>query len=264
MTDTVLSVAGQTRVDIHIPVGRLEVSVWDRTDVRLVAIGSALPRIDRSTSVIGLTQRDSRPSNAGEYQITIPRAMSAAIMGEDLPVVVHAGGGTIIVRNYAGVIRVFGGRDVAATSTLGGVEVSGTRGPVHASSVSGAIRLVDVAGNVTAESVDNHIVLTRVESDRVTASTVGGVIEFEGPIRRTGQYDFTTHDGSIILRVAGDLDATISVGTVRGGISSEFPYAIRSQVRRGVFTAVAKSGAAQLSLQTFEGGIAIRHAPRSP
>jgi hypothetical protein len=120
------------------------------------------------------------------------------------------------------------------------------------------VRICDVEGDVEAEGSSNHVYLSAITSRSVTASTVGGHVNFAGRFFDDGQYRFSTHVGSIVLTVLAPVNARINVSTVSGAFSSALAYSRHEGQRRGRFTVVLGSGTATVEAQTFAGGILVR------
>jgi hypothetical protein len=111
--------------------------------------------------------------------------------------------GEIVAKNHSGDITIDGGRgSVALKSVLGAITLRGaTAGsPRKRCTLSCDLRTLSAMSDV--ESSSNHLYLTRVDSRALTASTIGGVLWFTGPLRDDGRYAFTTHSGSIFLHLS--------------------------------------------------------------
>lgn len=262
--DTTIAVSAGTRLRADVRSGSIQVRVWDRSAVRVVSTGAGgeRPLVQASASLVSVWSSARRPNAAVALDITVPRGMGVTLGGDRVEITVNGGSGEVVARNGSGRIAVNGGSGlVSAESTLGDVDVSNARGRITARSHGGRVRVLRVSGDVEAESSQGHVVLAGVDATRLRATTTGGVIQFSGPIRAGGHYSFTTHDGSIRLLVPEPLSATVSVSTVSGGFSSDFPYQVRERRGRGLFTAVVGRGDATVDLASFEGGIVIRRAP---
>jgi DUF4097 and DUF4098 domain-containing protein YvlB len=262
--DTTFAVESDVRVRVETASGRISIRGWDRSAIHIAAVARRgttvmIQRGEATAAVWG--RRGAGLFDEVDYEMHVPRRASLTLGTGDVDIVVDSIDGDIVARNYAGEIRMHQTRGtLSLKSTLGAITVRAARGPVTTEALQADVRLEQVTGDVTVRSTSNQIYLVDVTSNRISAQTVGGAIQFSGPIRRDGTYQFTSHQGAIILDVVGELDATLSVATVQGGFSSAFPTQMREQRRRGVFTTVAGTGAATLELETFSGGIVIRRA----
>jgi hypothetical protein len=153
------------------------------------------------------------------------------------------------------VARVPAGVEFSGSMVSGDVDVTGIGGHVEVNSVSGDVVVRNVRGTVSAHSVSGDATLEDVDGADVDANTVSGDVAFGGPIRPDGRYAFKSVSGDVTLRVAGELNARISLSTVSGDIESDFPVTIGGGGRFGRrnmdFT--VGSGGARIELGTVSG-----------
>ena len=261
-TDTTIAVRSTARLDLSVSSGRVDVKTWDRPAVRIVAAHAAGITIDirESSSVLTVRARSLTRGrmDIADFEITVPRAMSLVLGRGDVDITVVGSEGEIDARNYSGKISVDGGRGVVMAQTnVGEIRIGKVRGRIKVEAVHGKIEIAAVAGDVDVQSSDAHVVLQRVDTRSLSVVTVDGYIDFVGPLHADGRYALTTHDGWIRLRVPDPIDATVSVTTIKGAFSTDYKYTIREQPRRGRFTAVFGTGAAQVELESFDGSIRV-------
>lgn len=260
--DTSITVSSVTRLRIDAAAGRITVRTWNQNVVRLVVTARPGTKVDiESTSsllsVHGNTIRGG--VDDADYDVTVPRQMGITLNGGDVAIDVSGTEGEVIARNYSGLISLAGGKGVISLkSTLGEIQVKNANGRIGAQSVNAAIRLTDVVGDIDVETSSSHVYLTRANSHNLTASTVGGVISFSGPLHSDGHYTLTTHSGSITLAVPEPVNATLSVSTVSGAFSSSLPRVRQEGTRRGRFSLRFGGGSATVDLQTFNGAIVLK------
>jgi hypothetical protein len=263
-TDTTVSVSPGTRLRIDVDAGKIEVRVWNRDAVQIHGNHQASTAI-RTSVAAGLFQVSVTGRGVAECEctLTVPRGMALTLGGGDTEISVTGAQSEVVARNYSGRITIHGGREkIGAESTLGEVVISNARGRVTAKSLHAPIRVSDVEGDIEAEGSTNHVYLTGITSHSVTASTVGGHVNFTGRFFDDGHYNFSTHMGSIVMTVPQPVNARVNVSTVNGGFSSALPYARQEGQRRGRFTVVFGSGTATVEAQTFAGGILVRTPER--
>jgi len=259
--DTTIAVGASTKFRLETSAGKISIRVWDRSAVRVVATARAgtAVHVDATTSLVNVWSTAGGRIDEADFTVTIPRKMAVSLGSGDVAIDVSGSEGEIIAKNYSGNISVDGGRgSISLKSTLGEIDVRGAKGRVDAQSMHAAVRLTDVVGDVGVESSSYHLYLTRVDAHTLTASTVGGVIWFTGPLHDDGHYAFTSHAGSIILSLAEPVNATVSVSTVSGGFSSAFPSVRQEGGRRGRFSIKIGTGAAIVDVETFGGGIILK------
>jgi DUF4097 and DUF4098 domain-containing protein YvlB len=160
--------------------------------------------------------------------------------------------GDVIVKGGTGV--------VTAKSVEGEVQVEGARGKINVSSVNEKVSIKDSSGDISVESVNGAITMTGIDSKSVDATTVNGTIVYEGKLADGGHYNFGTHNGDVALGIPENVNATFTIRTYQGSVSSDFAlegYDKRPQRGRRV-TATLGNGSADVNLETFGGSIRLR------
>ena len=259
-TDTTFSVPQGTRLRMDLDAGKIDVRTWHRAAVQIRGVHNPGTAI-RATLSAGLVSVSVTGRGVAECECTlmVPADMALTLGGGDTEISVSGTQSEVVTRNYSGSITIKGGRGkISAESTLGEVAISEARGRVTAKSLHSTIRISDVEGDVEAESSSKHVYLTGITSHSVTASTVGGVLTFDGRFFDDGHYNFATHMGSIFLTVPEPVNARVNVSTVSGAFSSALAHTRQDGARRGRFTVVFGSGTATVQAQTFAGGIVLR------
>jgi hypothetical protein len=126
-----------------------------------------------------------------------------------------------------------------------------------------------VNGEVEAENLTADVMLTTVNGD-VTVSTKGvaRAITVNGSIRAalgradwSGDLDFNTVNGSIVLDLPADLSATVSAQTVNGSIHTDFPLTVKGRFSSKKLSGTIGDGGRELDLQTVNGSIELNRAP---
>lgn len=259
--DTTITVRPETRLEVFTSTGSIAVRVWDRSAVRVIA------RPERGTVVHAVldgavlrvqAQKPSGGVDLVDFEITVPRRMNLTLGRNDVDISVQGTEGSVIASITAGRIAVTGGRGaLSLRSFQGPISVTGARGSVFAESSLDSVTLRDVVGDVDAKSNSNHLTLLEVDSRNLRASSVSGVIRFSGPLHADGRYSLTTHAGSVFVRTPLPVNATVSVASVGGGLSTRIPYTVTERRRASIFTARFGNGGAQVNLESFSGGIVL-------
>ena len=259
--DTTVSVHPDTRLEVIASAGSIDVTVWDRSDVRIVARPERGARVEVMLDGAVLRVRARVPSGGIDlvsYEITVPRRMNLTLGRNDVDILVHGSEGSVDASITSGKISIDGGRGtVSLRSFQGPIELKNARGTVTAESSLGPISMADVVGDVEAKSNSNHLTLQNIDSRNLRATTVAGVIRFSGPVHENGRYALMTHSGSVFVRSTVPINATISVATVGGGFSTRLPYTVTEQRRKGIFTAKFGNGGAQVTMESFDGGLVV-------
>lgn len=262
--DTTIAVTADTRLEAFASAGTIDVKVWDKNAVRLVARPERGAVVTARLDGVVLRIGASAPGGGSgidlvSYEITVPRRMNLTLGRNDVDITVTGTEGSVDASITQGKIAVTGGRGVITLKSVQGpIELSGARGTVHVESQTGQVTLRDVQGDVDARSNLYHVTLEQVDSHNLKASSVGGVIRFSGPVYADGHYTLTTHSGSVFFTSTTPLNATVAVATVTGAFAAQ-GYEVTDRRRAGIFTARFGNGAAQVSLESFNGGIVVGH-----
>jgi DUF4097 and DUF4098 domain-containing protein YvlB len=97
------------------------------------------------------------------------------------------------------------------TSVSGHIEIADVRGRLHLNSVSGGITATNINGTVSAKSVSGS-----VEVD---------ILSVEG----TGDMQFNSVSGNVIVAVPGNLGASLDMSTLSGSLETNFPIQIQEK-----------------------------------
>jgi DUF4097 and DUF4098 domain-containing protein YvlB len=88
-------------------------------------------------------------------------------------------------------------------------------------------------------------------------NSVNGELEYDGTIKNSGRYAFSTHNGDITVTVPDGSNAAVSVATFSGDFASEFPVTL-TETRKGKrFSFTLGTGSAQMTLESFQGSIEL-------
>jgi hypothetical protein len=263
-TDTTFSVPPGTRLELNNFSGTIAVQTWAKNAVRIAADHSsrARLRIERSgpSLEVAIAHWRGIPGTV-DYRLTVPRWMALELGGVSTDISVENTEGEVSAQSVQGEISVTGGsKSVSATSVEGEVRVYRASGKVECSSVNAAVVIEQTSGQIMASSVNGEILLRRIDSDDVEASTVNGEIVYQGSIRDGGSYRFSTHQGDVAVVMPDRVNATVAVGTYSGEFSSAFPVKL-DETRHGKrFNFTLGSGSARVELESFQGEIQLRRA----
>jgi hypothetical protein len=260
-TDETVAVKKGAKLDVNNFAGDVIVRTWDRDAVRVQAEHSDRESIDIRTTDQAVTIRSRGrmgPPRSTDYTLTIPSWMAINVGGTMADVDIDGAGGDVTVETVRGDVKLRGGSGyVRLQSIQGNITVERARARVEVRTNNDGIRLTDIAGDVTAEAINGGIILERIDSSNVDASTVNGEIAFDGSIRDRGVYRLTTHNGVIDLAVPDRANATINVRTYNGEIRSSLPQPFQDSERHRS-TLTLGNGSARIELESFNGAIRLR------
>ena len=263
-TDTTVAVSPNARIQIQNFAGTSAVRAWARSAVRVVT-----NRMERDE--VRITGRESAVSIATvartgapapvNYEITVPSGASLDIGGTYTDITIEGVRGPVSASTVQGGVSLRGGDGVISLKSVEGViSVRDARGRIEANGVNRGIVLSNVTGDIVAETVNGSITLDGIESSNVEAVTVNGRVAYEGAIQDRGRYRFATHNGTIIVSVPEQANATIAAVTYEGSFSSRFtvPVAATSGAavqRRATFA--LGNGSARIEAESFQGSIVL-------
>ena len=259
--DSTVPVERGQRLEISTHAGEIAVKTWNRNAVRVVTDSDtrAIVEIDRSATRLSVRTQRSRGGPAMvDLQITAPAWMALDLSGVYTDVSIAGAQGPISVETVQGEVDVEGGDGlVSLRSVQGGVSLRGAKGSLEVHSVNESVSVSASSGEVTAETVNGDVTLSRVEGNSVTATSVNGDLDYDGPIRDGGRYAFSTHNGDITLTVTEGTNASVAVSTFNGEFASGFPVTL-TETRKGKrFSFRLGTGSAQVTLESFQGTIEL-------
>jgi DUF4097 and DUF4098 domain-containing protein YvlB len=247
-------------VDLSLISGKIRVTGWDRSDVKVAAsIDNGVLRFNANSSRVSLSVDDSydddhrgrRHHNVGDatYDVSVPRGSR---------LILEAVSGDVTAKGSQGEIE---SSSVSAEAVSGGVRVTSVNGDLRAESVSGDVRADGVSGNVEASTVSGSVRLMRIQSKDVRAESVSGDINYSGTIEPSGRYSFESHSGELRLYIPRGAGAQFTVQTFSGDLSTDFPVTVpptnRGRRNEGRVEFTTGDGRARVTATSFSGRIVI-------
>jgi DUF4097 and DUF4098 domain-containing protein YvlB len=261
-TDQTIDVKKGVRLEVHTFTGDVNVKVWNRDAVRVEADHSDRQTVDIRPGEQSLVVRGrSRvgPMSSVDYTITVPTWMAVNVEGTGTDITLDGVGGDVSIETTRGDIRVRGGSGfISVKSVQGSITIERARGRIEAQTVNDSIHVSDTNGDLTVGTTNGSIVLDRIDTANLDASTVNGMIAFDGPIRDKGSYRLTTHNGAVSMAMPERVNATLRVRTYGGSFRSTFPLKLDDQGRQNRFTLTLGDGSARVELESFNGSISLR------
>lgn len=267
--DSAIPVRQGERLEIRGLAGEVRVRGWSRDAIQVTsADGGSAVRAARARGVLSLSPADPGPGGMGRFEVAIPAWMSMDLASGAADVSVTGVDAAVAVELMRGDIDVRGGRGVITLQTVeGSVLLQDARGRIQVKSIAGSVRVLGATGDVTASTLGHELVLERIDSRNVAATSFNGPIRFEGIIHDDGRYRLASNDGPVTATVPPSLNATIAVARFRGRFVSGIPGVQAPSDAGRRFNVVAGNGSARLELESFTGTITLRATtanPRSP
>lgn len=226
-TDTVLRVGPGVTLMLSNLSGDIEVTGWDRNEVRVQAEHDRTDRLvtelGNGVLKLGVSSREPSPAEVA-WRLTVPVWLPLELSGMESEISVtgmrssvraQSVRGDVVIRSCQGPLQV--------NSVEGEVHVSDVSGNVTASSVNNVVRIVRVIGPVDAQTINGDIQLEKLASPNVDASTVNGRVYFASPFQRRGRYAFASHSGQVYVGVPIDQHVNVTVSSFNGQVESSFP-----------------------------------------
>ena len=261
-SDQTIDVKRGMRLEVHTFTGDVNVKVWNRDQVRIEAEHSDRQTVEvrpGEQSVVVRGRSRVGPMSSIDFTITVPSWMAVNVDGAGTDVVLDGVGGDVTVDTTRGDIHVRGGSGfISVKSVQGSIFVERARGRIEAQTVNDNVHVADTTGDLTVATTNGSIVLERIDTANLDASTVNGRIAFDGSIRDKGSYRLTTHNGAVSMAMPERVNATLRVRTYGGTFRSTFPLRLDDQDRQNRFTLTLGDGSARIELESFNGSIALR------
>ncbi len=157
-------------------------------------------------------------------------------------------------------VKVPAGVRVGAGTVNGEMRVRDVSSEVRASTVNGLVEVRNVGGEVNANTVNGRVEVT-TRSGPVNANTVNGDIDVSlGSLARDGAMRFRTVNGSVTVETPPDLDANVSMETMHGSISSDWPVQLSGKFGPRHAEGTIGRGGRSIRMTTLNGSVELRKA----
>ena len=259
--DSTVPVERGQRLEVDLFAGDVDVKTWSKNAVRVVADpdGQGRVEIERSATTLSVRTTGRRgPPPTTDITITVPAWMALDISGVYTDITIAGARGPITAETVQGDVSAEGGDGlVSVKSVQGGVSVTGAKGRIEANSVNADVEVRRSSGEISTETVNGGIDLVATDATTLTATSVNGDLNYDGPLHPGGRYALSTHNGDITVTVAEGASAAVSVSTFNGEFESDFPVTL-TETRKGKrFNFTVGSGSAQVTLESFQGTISL-------
>lgn len=157
-------------------------------------------------------------------------------------------------------VRVPAGVRVSAGTVNGEMRVRDVSSDVKASTVNGLVEVRNVGGEVNANTVNGRVEVS-TRSGPVNANTVNGDIDVSlGSLARDGAMRFRTVNGSVTVETPSALDANVSMETMHGSITSDWPVQLSGKFGPRHAEGTIGRGGRIIRMTTLNGSVELRKA----
>lgn len=150
--------------------------------------------------------------------------------------------------------RIRGPVDVRTSG--GSIEIATASENVTAHTSGGSIQIKDVEGIVDAHTSGGSIELLRV-GNTVKAHTSGGSVTASFVRQPTGDSSLTTSGGSVVVKLAPSIRATLDAHASGGGVDSDIPVTVSGKQQKGSLNGAINGGGPELKLRSSGGSVTV-------
>jgi hypothetical protein len=251
-----MAVGPGARISISSAVGPVTVSAWDRTEVAVIAPGSAQDEYELSGDGRRVTVRVRL---GAPVQVRVPHDVMLNVQTGVGPIMIRGVTRTIEAESGSGPVRIeANAQSITATGFSGGVVIVGGGSEItRAESASGSVIITDATGVVDASSISGSVrVGGRVSDARLFS--VSGSVSFDGTVENGGRLSAESSSGSVVLRLPATTSAEFELSTVNGGISNSFGPPPERTSGGSRLRFVVGSGGARIKGSTVNGSVSLR------
>lgn len=260
-------------VEIDNPKGRIEVRVWDRSDVRVTGSlgggGQALVIEDDGGALsikVELQQQRMRwnASDGTTLVVDLPRLASVEVESVSANIeVTGVAGRELEIDTVSGNVIAVGAPGQASVETVSGNQrLTLNSREVSADSVSGNIALAGrLGGSIKVETVSGNLsVDSRGQAfNHLASDTVSGEANLRGALAPGGRVHAESVSGGIKLILPKDLSARVSGESFSGTLAAPGARIIRPEHGPGSsFEQRYGSGDGEIQLETFSGDATLQ------
>ena len=292
-----VSLSGTGKVDLSNISGNVVIHTWNRNEVKIDArkvgksgggrsakenIDLVKINIDQSGGTLVIkTEYPKKTKNVNvsvHYDLNIPvgASINASSVSGDVEASDIGGSaklstvsGNVESQNIKGFLNaksVSGsvkadtvGDGAKVNSVSGSLRARNVTGDVDGDTVSGSVIIENVKGSVSAKTISGDVRLSDIEgATTVTASSLSGVVQYEGDILSGGAYTFKSHSGSVKLAIPSGAAFDLSATTFSGSIDLDFEITMSGRISRKSVSGSVNGGGAELKANSFSGSIIIR------
>lgn len=248
--------------------GTIRIAGWSKDTVSFSGTADAgLPALEFGVTKQGAAAKggiwdEGRSGGSVDLDVRVPGGATLWVKTTGASVEIEDVTGGVDVYTVTGNVKLAGSpRQLYAESMGGDVTISGTSASVRAKTGNGPITFRGAGEDVTLVTVGGKITVSGPRLRRGHFESVTGDLSFDGALEPGSSVGFQTHSGRVDVTLPRDAGADFVVTTIEGGLQVDFdvPEAEARDGARGPereFT--IGDGGANVSIQTFDGSVAIR------
>ncbi len=237
--------------------GSIELSTWDKDEVRVVA--EKQMKIGGGWSLARLIGLKQSPIETDADAQALFAQLAVEFSGDEK-------GRTVMTRypesrdvNCTVSYRITAPRKtkVDLNTVNGSIQVRGVEGEAAVSTTSGSISIEDVIGRVRAVSTNGRVELEGISGAIIAKTTNGSVSASLSGEAHVDDVEMHSVNGSVRLYVPANAAFSIKARTVNGSVKCDLPLASVSEQTRKRLDGVVGSQGAHVEMSTTNGSVQI-------
>lgn len=286
------------KVEIRNISGNVEVTSWDRNEVKIDALktsrASSMDKakenaakvkieVTRENGILKIATVYPKPSIKNlsvsvNYNVVIPSDAAISARSVSGNVTLEKIGGKATGETKSGNVTVMGARSGANAETVSGnvkvadvqngvygktasgnVEARDVTGTTDLNCVSGDVIAEDIQGAVEAETVSGSVKLRGISgADVVKGKTMSGNTIYYGDVSSTGRYSLEAHSGNVEMSIPSGSAFDLTASTFSGTIKTDFKVMVSGKLSKKKISGSVNGGGADVKLKTFSGNVYLK------
>ncbi|MFK7886411.1 MAG: DUF4097 domain-containing protein [Gammaproteobacteria bacterium] len=274
--DETAKIAPEGRVRVSNVQGSVNVTGWDRNEVRVTGeLGEGVERLDIESDGRNVSIEVTHPDNGkrwdwskndrdAELDIRVPVRSRLEIDTTSADIEVGGHTGPQRIKSVSGSVELtLSEVEAIVKSISGSIEARGRDVSIDATleSVSGDVEVIGFRGDLEMESVSGDLELRDARLRDADFESVSGDVDLRFTLGSNGEMEIETISGDVSLEFEGVIDATIRVDTHSGSIDEFFGVEPERTRRYGPgrrLRATSGEGNADVSVSTLSGDVRNR------
>lgn len=219
-------------VEIVNVAGSVEVSTWERNEVRVEAdLGRGVEKLDfrkdgsRTYIKVVLPRMSTTGGGSSDLIVTVPRDSSLIVNTVSAEQKITGVRGSQRLQAVSGDIDTeFGPGDVELKTVSGDIEARGRegKGVVRATTVSGDLEIHKAGPELDLNTVSGDMLVTLDRLDRGRIKTTNGNLDLTTALGENARLDAEAINGDLTFNLRGQINAEFDIETFNGDIESCF------------------------------------------
>lgn len=263
-----LAADARGEVEIVNVAGTVEVSGWDRSEVKVDAdLGSSVEKLDfrndgQRTLIKVVLPRMGSGSGSSDLRIKVPQGSGLIINTVSADQIIKGVRGMQRLQAVSGGIDTeFGPGDLEMKTVSGDIRARGDgKGLVRATTVSGDLQITKGGPELDVNTVSGDMTVTLDRLDRGRIKTTNGDLNLTAALSDDARVDAEAINGDLHFNFRGQVNAEFDIETFNGDIDNCFgpkPSRSREYGPGNELRFSTGKGEARVRIKTLNGGVMI-------